>query len=304
MVPNDRPMLPPRRPWLAGLGNFFYPGLGLLYAGAPLHALLWFLCVCGLGFSAVAVALWLPVKPLNEILFFATLFGMLVGGWFVGWRAAKRAPTPFLGGPLNRGWIYLAYAVLTAIAGTFYVNSFLRSRVQAFRTPSSSMDPTLLIGDFFLVEKTDRTPRRGAPVVFESVEEPGLVVIKRQVAVAGDTVSMSAGTLVVNHQPLPQAVVMQSDATADADTISQRALQELRDKFAPADTATWTLSSWGPLIVPPETFFALGDNRNQSYDSRYYGPVPTSHVIGRPRMIYLSVDSTGIRWHRLGQVIN
>src|SRR5690606_11262846 len=153
------------------------------------------------------------------------------------------------------------------------------------------------------VAKTDRTPPRGATIVFTSVEDPGQLVVKRQVAVAGDTVSMRGGTLEVNHHPVQEAFGVQADPTADADTLSLRTLREIRDRLAPADTTTWSLSSWGPLIVPPGRFFALGDNRNQSYDSRYCGPVPNANLIGRARMIYLSFDSTGMRWHRLGQLI-
>ena len=72
------------------------------------------------------------------------------------------------------------------------------------------------------------------------------------------------------------------------------------DAYAP------DLQDWGPLVVPPDSFFALGDNRDASYDSRYYGFIPMSRVLGKPRVIYLSLEKdtsgsvTGLRWARIG----
>ncbi|MBR9979670.1 MAG: signal peptidase I [Desulfatitalea sp.] len=173
--------------------------------------------------------------------------------------------------------------------------------VQAFKIPSGSMQDTLLVGDYILVNKfiygvkapfTDYTvipvkdPRRGDVVVFRYPEDPSKDFIKRVVAVGGDTVEIRHKQVYVNgeRQELPQAIHV------DARMIPQSV--QPRDFF-------------GPVTVPEDKLFTMGDNRDESNDSRFWGFVDVSALRGKAFMIYWSWDSDdfGVRWSRLGDRI-
>ena len=292
-----------RRPWLAGLTNFFFPGLGLLYAGAPRLVLPWLVASYAIALLAAAIALWLPIAPLNLVVPAVLIVGFPVTSWWLGWRVARRAARPFAPGRFNRGWIYLAFAIASGVLSNLFLDSLVRPHiVQAFRNPSGSMEPGLRVGDYVLAGMYDRgRASRGAPVIFESVEEPGLLVFKRVIAVGGDTVALVSDSLYLNGRLLSEPYTIHTGPAAAADTFTARVLSEVRKKYAPADTTRWTLATWGPIVVPGGEFFALGDNRDASYDSRFYGTVPVDHVRGTPRVIYFSADSAGVRWRRLGR---
>ena len=176
------------------------------------------------------------------------------------------------------------------------------------------MTPTLMSGDYLYVVKTPAARKRigvGSVVAFESVEDSGLKVVKRVVGMPGDTLMMAGGHLRRNGGNVAEPYVVRENPRRSED-----AQQRARMRFWQMDhtvgiaRATYTpdLQDWGPLVVPPDSFMALGDNRDASYDSRYYGFVPFDRVIGQPRVIYLSLerDTTGghergVRWSRIGR---
>jgi signal peptidase I len=148
----------------------------------------------------------------------------------------------------------------------------------AFRIPSGSMENTLLIGDFLFVNKllygaevplihallpALREPRRGEILVFDSVEEEGLKVVKRLIGVPGDTLAMKAGTLaqrcpgravgVLETQRLRRFVPRSRCVTAGVSSVQTR-------------PPTIPICEWGPIVVPDGHFFMMGDNRDDSYD--------------------------------------
>jgi signal peptidase I len=188
----------------------------------------------------------------------------------------------------------IAVAVLLALV----IRTFV---VQAFKIPSGSMLPTLQIGDHLLVNKflygprleipfTQislgrlpglRAPRRGDVIVFVNPKDPSQDFIKRVVAVAGETVEMRQRQLYVNGQ-----VVADPFATYRLGGVpnSQR---------------------YGPYVVPEGAVFAMGDNRDESSDSRVWGPVPLENVKGLAVIIYWSWDHARhwLRWERLGRLV-
>jgi signal peptidase I len=200
--------------------------------------------------------------------------------------------------------------------------------VEAFKIPSGSMENTLLVGDFLLVNKlvygaevpfTGRhlprveAPGRGDVVVFQWPEDRSKNFVKRLVGLPGDTLSMKAGVLFVNGQALPEGYVRRTEPDVDpaeADFRWQRnhlvRTAEARLRYHPSR------NNWGPLIVPAGNYFVLGDNRDNSLDSRYWGFVPDSLVRGRPILVYYSYAPdtahgaawlTQIRWRRIGERI-
>jgi signal peptidase I len=212
---------------------------------------------------------------------------------------------------------------------------------EAFRIPSGSMEPTLLVGDWLFVNKLRfgphipfanhrlpgyASPKRGDVVVFISPpqdvsiritpDDVAPTLVKRIVGIAGDTLLMRHGQLTVNGTavPSPNAFVL-ADSIADVPQAIfgwQHQIEISGSRFGPPIAAP-SLHEWGPLVVPAGTYFMMGDNRDDSVDSRYYGLVPRANLQGTPMFIYYSYDPersidyaralTAIRWRRLGHWI-
>ena len=206
------------------------------------------------------------------------------------------------------------------------VRSFL---VEAFKIPSGSMEGTLLVGDFLLVNKLvygaevpftgTRLPAMHRPqyrdiIVFQWPDDPSKNMVKRLVGLPGDTLAMERGVLVRNGAPQDERYGTRSEPEADPTGEEFRWQHEFLVRRAVASPAYHpSRSNWGPLVVPAHKFFVLGDNRDNSLDSRYWGFVPDSLVRGRPMLVYYSYtpDSasaldwiTHIRWRRLGERIH
>jgi signal peptidase I len=217
-----------------------------------------------------------------------------------------------------------AKTLLIAFSLFFVVRSFL---VEAFKIPSGSMENTLLAGDFLLVNKlvygaqipfthkslpAIRKPQRGDVIVFQFPSDLSKNFVKRVVGMPGDTLSMENGTLVRNGKPVEEAYVSHSEPGSDpaVDDFLWQRNHMVRTAEASTDAFRPSRNNWGPIIVPTGNYFVLGDNRDNSLDSRYWGFVPDSLVRGRPMFVYYSYsrDSAnasnwlnGIRWNRLGE---
>lgn len=203
------------------------------------------------------------------------------------------------------------------------VSTFL---VQGYRIPSESMEGTLLPGDWLFVTKAlygaevplinrhmpaIREPRRGDLVIFHSVEED-LTVVKRVMGLAGDTLSMQNGMVIRNGTRLAEAYVTPPPALrSESPEVRARMRRWQLAHFAGSAPADYNpdLYQWGPVVVPPDSLFVMGDNRDQSYDGRYWGFLPRRNVRGAPLLIYYSYDPdswrplpflSAIRWGRIG----
>lgn len=189
-------------------------------------------------------------------------------------------------------------AIVVAVILALFIRTFI---VQAFKIPSGSMKETLQIGDHILVNKfiygvklpfIDKTvipvkdPKAGDIIVFKFPEDPSKDFIKRVIAVGGDTVLIRNKRVFVNGEP-----VYYEQAQFTEDYIIPRGNQP-RDNF-------------GPVNVPEHSLFVMGDNRDQSYDSRFWGFVDLSAVKGKAFIIYWSWDkgNFGVRWRRLGHIL-
>jgi signal peptidase I len=199
--------------------------------------------------------------------------------------------------------------------------------VEAFRIPSPSMENSLLVGDFLFVDKTGyggqfqipltgirfgrlpgyAEPRRDGIVIFRSVEDstPNLDVVKRLLGVAGDTLQMVSDTLIRNGQRLdePYALHLADGAGQTPGSVLEQMRARQLPHYVGADPEHYspTPHNWGPIVIPPNSFWVMGDNRDNSWDSRFWGFLPRSHIEGRPLIIYMSVamDPFRIRWNRL-----
>jgi signal peptidase I len=211
-----------------------------------------------------------------------------------------------------------------AIVLFLFVRTFL---VEAFKIPSGSMEKTLLVGDFLLVNKlvygaevpftgkhlpAIRHPQRGDVIVFQWPKDPSKNFVKRLVGAPDDTLWMRDGKLFVNGIEQHERYVTHSDSL-DVDPTSEEFNWQKRFLVQTAEAAPLNVPSrnnWGPLVVPKDEYFVLGDNRDNSLDSRYWEFVPDSLIRGRPMFVYYSYapDSldrmswlTRIRWTRIGE---
>ncbi len=189
-------------------------------------------------------------------------------------------------------------AILVAILIALFIRTFV---VQAFKIPSGSMKQTLQIGDHILVNKfiygvkipywnktiiPIKDPQRGDIVVFKFPQDPQKDFIKRVIGIAGDIVESRDKQLYINHQKVNHDYGVHSDAHIFPGDLRPR------DNF-------------GPITVPPHSLFVMGDNRDESYDSRFWGFVDLKAVDGKAFIIYWSWDSQkfGVRWNRLGKIL-
>jgi signal peptidase I len=191
----------------------------------------------------------------------------------------------------------LAATVVIAI----FVITFI---VQAFQIPSESMENTLLIGDYLLVDKVHFSPgghwsemlpyepvKRGEIIVFRYPVNPSQHFVKRVVAIPGDRVRLYNKRAWVNGKPLDESHTVFHSEYRDS----------YRDNFPSGDLPShidprwWqqmqTLTQGGELLVPPGEYFVLGDNRDESLDSRYWGFVPRQNIVGRPLIVYFSWEA-------------
>jgi signal peptidase I len=198
--------------------------------------------------------------------------------------------------------------------------------IQTWTVISGSMEDTLLVGDFLVLSKsaygatipgTDvtlpgyTTPDRGHIVVFRGHHEP-IDLVKRLVGVPGDTLAMRGGQLIVNGVPQHEPYVVRTDPGTDAYHPSMD--WQVRYLANPEDARGYrpTRDNWGPIVVPPDSYFVMGDNRDQSLDSRYWGFVPMDAIKGKAVMLYFSWDRNAtspipllghVRWGRVGDRI-
>ena len=194
-------------------------------------------------------------------------------------------------------WEYTK-AVVTALLLALFIRAYF---IQAFKIPSGSMIPTLLIGDHILVNKfiygttlplsdrrvlVFRKPEKGDIIVFKYPEDRKRDFIKRVIAVEGDVIESKNKVIYVNGKAVDEPYAQHTDTSLRPGGI------EPRDNF-------------GPHIVPKEKYFMMGDNRDQSYDSRYWGYVDIRDIRGEALIMYWSWDGKNHwpRFERIGRLV-
>ena len=190
-------------------------------------------------------------------------------------------------------------AILLAIVIALFIRTFV---VQAFKIPSGSMKQTLLIGDHILVNKfiygvklpfirttliPIKEPKRGDIIVFKFPEDPKKDFIKRVVGLSGDVVEIRDKQVFINGKPENHPYGVHTDPHV------------IPGRLQPRDNL-------GPITIPSDSLFVLGDNRDHSYDSRFWGFVDLKEVKGRAFIIYWSWDKEdfGVRWKRIGKLLH
>lgn len=158
----------------------------------------------------------------------------------------------------------------------------IRQRYEGFSVPSESMVPTLLPGDYILVDKSVRDPDRGNLIVFSDANDASELLVKRVIGLGGEDVHLAGRQVFVGCAP----------ATSGCQALAEPYADFTDRLIAPQKSGTWH--------VPAGAFFVMADNRNAGEDSRHYGTVRWQQITGRPFLIYWSSDPAGgVRWSRV-----
>jgi signal peptidase I len=199
-----------------------------------------------------------------------------------------------------------------SILGAVVIYLFIKTLfVEAFRIPSGSMIPTLLVGDWLFVNKLAygptipftnshlpgyTSPKHGDVIVFVSPYQadnaPDFTptLVKRLIGMPGDTLLMRDGVLSLNGVPQRQSFAdsnPKGDNSSQGNFAWQHTIEVKGSRFGPPPEQP-TLGNWGPLVIPAGRYFMMGDNRYCSKDSRYWGVVPRDNIRGRPLFVYYS----------------
>ncbi len=296
-------MQPHRRPWLAGLLSILSPGLGHLYNGD--------LSLTGAVFGAqvgiyLLSSFFVVREPRLIWVDFFSIAGLRIANCVWAVVRAKRSKP----GPAKRfqklGYYLLYFACVICVFWPIYRLAPYRS----YKIPSQSMEPTLALGDNIYVDHwayLKAQPERGDLIVFEHPKIASTTYAKRLIGLPGDKVEIRKKRLWINGVQVPVAK-------------AERGLSPSEPKLQPESFAetlgSHTYTIWldplieegvgfGPYTVPPGEYLVLGDNRDYSNDSRFWGMVPAANVLGKVKYIYLSLDekNSKFRWGRVSKTV-
>jgi signal peptidase I len=262
-----------KKPWLAVFLTLFLPGLGQFYNKS---------IVKGIVFLIFIVAVWIAEEVhylLSFLAFPLYLIAMKDAFETAGRINGFQAKLVGQGGTVAKVFV----VVMILIDAIPFAGLIKADYVQAYKLPSGSMIPTLLVGDHILVDKSIAAKDslvRGDMIVFHYPKDPSRVFIKRVIAVGGDVIEGRNKVVYVNGVLLKENYVQHNDAQNTMET---------RDNF-------------GPFTVPINSYFVMGDNRDQSLDSRFWGSIPKDYIRGKAFRIYWSWDreNARVRWDRIG----
>lgn len=280
-----------RRWWLAGLLNFFVPGLGQVYNGQAAKGLLFYFLVStwsGLSFSFTYYIMKSPTTSIHVVFLFLSFFVSFAAYLIIMIESISVATKT--GGDhvikrYNRWYIYILVILIVSGVSETYSLAFSENILKAYKIPSKSMRPTIKAGDYVICNQLYyrfNDPERGDLIIFKYPRDESVDYIKRIVAVPGDTVETRGESLFINGREAedPNAVYVEDDNGYG---------------FVP---------DFGPVMVSENEYFVMGDNRNNSQDSRVWGTVERHKIHGKAIFIYFSWDNDISFWNIPGKLFS
>jgi signal peptidase I len=293
----------PRRPLLALLMSLMLPGFGQLYNGEVNKAIWIFLAFC---FVTVGITPFVALHITGKLMMPALVAGLLLtlAIWIYSmrdaWRTAARNQEYVLR-PWQKSGAYAAVFVLLHGLLVPLLASVRERQVESFWVPASSMLPTVMRGDLVFADKRyncsqcGQAVARGDIVVFTYPNNRTLYYVKRVIGLPGERVKVLNGEVKINGRSLsihgagtPGGMVTESDGS-----------KRWRVSWTEADPHLPDTD----VVVPAGQVFLMGDNRNLSEDSRFFGPVPLRDVVGKLRQVWFSAADGHVRWNRMGVVL-
>lgn len=260
-----------RNRWLSALLSFLTPGLGQVYNGQIKKGIILYLLP---PFTVLIVGLWTILLPLKVIgVLFCCFLSLCVAIYIIGeaFITAQKIGDNFILRPYNKWQVYIVIwlvsaFLLTPIYYKFGIRTFL---IQAYKIPSETMIPTLEIGDHIFADKfcyRNAEPKRKDLIIFKYPEDPRRDFIKRVIGLPGEKIMVKNKKVYINGKELIEPYKIHTDVSP--------VLQSPRDDLEK------------PIIISQNHYFVLGDNRDLSLDSRFWGTVPKELIKGKAFMIY------------------
>ncbi|MBJ6611193.1 MAG: signal peptidase I [Candidatus Thiothrix moscowensis] len=304
---TNTPTTKRRKPLAALLMSLILPGLGQLYNGAINKAVWLFLIITLLSVPAVLLAtLYLPADWMIPTLLGS--IGLVLLVWLYSmvdaFRSARRQPDYVLLGWQCSGVYVLVFLLWNTLALPLLLEYVSKYQVESFKVPSASMEPTVMTGDMLFADKRYNRPgtrqavQRGDIAIFVYPNDRTTYFIKRIVGLPGDKIQIRSNEVLINGK----STRVLSENVAGGLRVTETDGKRNWQVFWASNKPTLLPSE---LTVPPGQVFVLGDNRNDSHDSRVFGTIPLQDVIGKARQVWLSLDNKAqqVRWERSGKVL-
>lgn len=293
-----------RVPWVALTLSFLAAGVGHVYCGRIAKGLVlyyaWFLVPLCVTIAALAP----PTVASLVLLILLPIVAVVIVYWYAAidaWRLARRMGSEFVLRDYNRALVY-CLLIVVQLSYPIGLMAGLRSLVyEAFVVPASSMSPTILKGDRILARKLlarGRFPERGDLIVFRNPEPTGgTIFIKRVIAVAGDHVKIDGEELLINGEQVDRYRVPDESLKLFGEQVEGRVSHEVNSghRYLVAYAGTHADEEF-EAVIPDRHVFVLGDNRDRSRDSRYFGSIHIGSVIGYVDYVYWP----SVSWSRFG----
>lgn len=258
-----------RKPIVAAILSSLAPGLGQLYNGQIIKGIIFLLSLILLPIIMFRIGLHYSYYGLAIILLISMFFLLFIIGeaFFTAIKKKEFIPKSY-----NKWYIYLLI-ILLINSIVLVPTNFLTNKVlgfSAYKMPTGSMEPTLRIGDYLVADlkyfKKNKL-QRGDLVILQSPEDPAKIFIKRIIALEGEKIEIKSKQVYIDDIPFPEGYKVHLD----------NKIYPGRDNF-------------GPVIVPSDHCFVLGDNRDKSMDSRRWDSLPLRNIKGKPLYIYWARD--------------
>lgn len=293
---------------IAGFLNFFSPGLGFLYIGKPAYAV---------GIPVILLLL-IALLPSVTVIFYvrgflavAALTGILVIGSTIWVCSIAYKQVDISLKRYQKWYVYLTFVIALILAGNGI--QVIRSNlfgVELYRIPSSSMMPTLLIGDFIIANTSfykssvkhegddngvKESPGRGDVIVFNYPDDPDTLFVKRVVGIPGDKIGYFGKRLYINDTPVEVTDLGDYSGVGKGSFMTGARLYKeyLTGINYNILVTSNSNSAEGKIVVPDDQYFVIGDNRDHSNDSRYRGFVPKDNITGKVVSIWMNWDPEG-----------
>jgi signal peptidase I len=278
----------PRKPWLAALLTFLAAGLGHLYCGRAKKGICLFIGGQILLFAGFFVLLYYP--PFGVLLSIVTGVSYFLYCLIDSFRLAGKFRITYKPKRYNKWYVYVIAAALAIVIIQPFIEGVVKTNIaQAFKIPSGAMLNTLQIGDHIICNKLlykTSEAQRGDIIVFPFPKDRSINYIKRVIGLGGEVIEIRNKQVLINGDLLREPYAINTT-----------------DKIIPSETSP--RDNFGPIEIPTNHVFVMGDNRDNSYDSRFWGYIKNSDIEGKAMYTYWSWDSDNhsVRWERISKEI-
>lgn len=303
-----------RRPLFALALSLFLTGLGHVYNGKPRKGIIMFLIysIIPFLFFQISVLGSGQMMILFLLLSIITSLGLYIWAAADAWKDAKRIGNDYVLKFYNKLYIYILLIILLSSypLGQIVDLSKICFLAQPYRLTTGSMTPTMLPGDLIMTDRRidhsaqNHGLKRGELVVFNYPKDKTTPYVKRIIGLPGDKIEITGMDLYVNGQNISSKEGLDLENRHGENTEKKTITS-----YEEGDSGTYAVSYIKgserkdmSFTVPEGQCFVLGDNRDNSLDSRHWGPIPLNDVVARAKLVYFSFDpESGIRWRRVGR---